>query len=282
MTNTNNQDNNINQNSSTIHLGECKTRLIEYYNISKNDSLYILKIDVKEKGMKIPKVEYEVLYPLNDTELIKLNLTICHNLKIGISLPINIDEKEIYKYNLHSDYYNDICLSSSSENGVDISLSDKRNQFINNNMTLCEEDCFLVQYNPETKRVHCSCFIKTSLPNVKDIKFDNKKLYKSFIDIKNIANINLMKCYKKVFTKDNLKNNYGFFIYIFIFILYAICLLLFCFKYYSKLLNKINDLAKLKKELFEENNINNLKITDNKIILCFYYLKTLLNKNSNI
>ena len=41
---------------------------------------------------------------------------------------------------------------------------------------------------------------------------------------------------------------------------------IFCFKYYSKLLNKINDLAKLKKELFEENNINNLKITDNKIL----------------
>ena len=72
LTNTYNQDNNINQNSSTIHLGECKGRLIDYYNISKNDSLYILKIDVKEKGMKIPKVEYEVLYPLNDTELIKL------------------------------------------------------------------------------------------------------------------------------------------------------------------------------------------------------------------
>ena len=31
-------------------------------------------------------------------------------------------------------------------------------------------------------------------------------------------------------------------------------------------MNKINKLAKLKNELFEENNINNLKITDNKII----------------
>ena len=79
-----------------------------------------------------------------------------------------------------------------------------------------------------------------------------------------------MKCYKKVFTKDNLRNNYGFFIYEFIFILYAICLFLFRFRYYSKLLNKINKLAKLKKELFKNNNKNNLEITDNKIIICFF------------
>ena len=89
-------------------------------------------------------------------------------------------------------------------------------------MTLCEEDCNLDQYNSNTKRVICSCKIKYKISNIKDIKFDKKELFKSFIDIKNIANINLMKCYKKVFTKDNLINNYGFFIYIFIFALYTI------------------------------------------------------------
>ena len=72
LTNTYNQNNNIYENKTIIYLGECKDRLIKNYNISENDSLYILKIDVKEKGMKIPKVEYEVFYPLNGTELIKL------------------------------------------------------------------------------------------------------------------------------------------------------------------------------------------------------------------
>ena len=133
-------------------------------------------------------------------------------------------------------------------------------------MTLCEEDCNLVQYNFTKKRVICSCKIKVVLSNIKDIKFDKKKLYKSFIDIKNIANINLMKCYKKVFTNDNLRNNYGFFIYIFIFALYTICLILFSCKYYSKLLNKINKLAKLKEEQFKKNKINNFEITNNEII----------------
>ena len=74
LTNTYNQNNNIYENKTIIYLGECKDRLIKNYNISENDSLYILKIDVKEKGMKIPKVEYEVFYPLNGTELIKLKI----------------------------------------------------------------------------------------------------------------------------------------------------------------------------------------------------------------
>ena len=148
--------------------------------------------------------------------LFKLNLSVCENSRIDISIPININGNEIDKYNSSSDYYNDICSTTTSKTGTDISISDRRNNFIDNNMTLCEEDCNLDQYNSNTKRVICSCKIKYKISNIKDIKFDKKELYKSFIDIKNIANINLMKCYKKVFTKDNLINNYGFFIYIFI------------------------------------------------------------------
>ena len=31
-------------------------------------------------------------------------------------------------------------------------------------MTLCEEDCRLIDYNYETEKVKCSCDIKLSLP----------------------------------------------------------------------------------------------------------------------
>ena len=75
ITNTKNQNNHINGNKTTIFLGECEKKLINHYNISENASLYILKIDAKEEGMKIPKIEYEIFYPLNDTDLMKLNLT---------------------------------------------------------------------------------------------------------------------------------------------------------------------------------------------------------------
>ena len=40
--------------------------------------------------------------------------------------------------NPKSDYYNDICSSTTSECGTDISLKDRKNEFINNIMSLCE------------------------------------------------------------------------------------------------------------------------------------------------
>ena len=48
-----------------MDLGQCEYNLKKAYNISQNDSLYILQIIYQEEGMKIPKLEYEVYYPFN-------------------------------------------------------------------------------------------------------------------------------------------------------------------------------------------------------------------------
>ena len=106
-------------NISTIDLGECENKIKEEYNIPKNKSLYILKIDVKQDGLKIPKIEYEVYYPLFGKSLIKLNLTSCKNSKIELSIPVTFTES-LDKINSSSEYYNDICYTSTSENGTDI------------------------------------------------------------------------------------------------------------------------------------------------------------------
>ena len=187
----------------------------------------------------------------------KLNLTICQNTRIDISIPVDINYNEIDKHNPNSKYYNDICTKAISNSNTDLSLSERKNQFINKNMSLCEEDCNLIQYNSSSKRAKCSCLVKFYLPKIKDIKFDKKKLLKSFIDIKNIANINFMKCYKEVFTKKNLIKNYGFFIYTFIFVLYILCLLIFWIKYYSKIKKEIHKLMKSKLKFLLENNPKN-------------------------
>jgi len=46
------------------------------------------KIDVKEEGMMIPKIEFNVYYKLNSINLVRLNLSLCYNVKIDISIPI--------------------------------------------------------------------------------------------------------------------------------------------------------------------------------------------------
>ena len=140
LSSTENQKNNANINKTSIHLKECENILKNEYNISLNEVLYILKLNKKEEGMKIPKVEYEIYYPFDTFELKKLNLSKCKNSKVDIFYPVNINNNEIDKYNPSGKYYNDICSKIDSDSKMDITLSDRRNEFIDNNMTLCEED----------------------------------------------------------------------------------------------------------------------------------------------
>ena len=225
LTSTNNQKNNENLNDITMDFGQCENILKVNYNISKNDSLYILQIIYEEKGMKIPKVEYEVYYPLdNNNELTKLNLTLCKDTRIEISVPIKINGT-LDLYNPKSDYYNDICSKTTSECGTDKSLKDRRSEFVYNNMTLCEENCELIEYNYEKKKAKCSCDIKLSITPNYDIKFNKNDFFKSFTDINNILNLSVMKCYKIVLKIKSLKNNYGFIIIFFILLIYFLSVL---------------------------------------------------------
>ena len=138
--------------------------------------------------MMIPKIEFDVYYKLNGTNLIKLNLSYCSNSKIDISIPTNISEKDLDKYNSSSDYYNDICYTTTSESGTDITLKDRKTDFIDNNKTLCQENCLLSGYNNNINKAKCSCDIVEPSSEFENMKIDKTKLYKNFIDVKNIAN----------------------------------------------------------------------------------------------
>ena len=249
LTNTFNQKYNLNKTKSIIDLLECEQKLKNFYNISNNSYLYILKIDFKEEGMKIPKIEYEIFFPLIENELKKLNLTICKNLKIDILNPIKINEN-IDKYNISSNYYRDVCSRTTSETGTDICLNDRKKIFLEKNLTLCEEDCDLIGYDKIIEKARCSCITKINLPLINDIKFNKDKLSKSFKDINNVANIKFLKCYKNVFNFDILKKNYGLFIFIFIFIIYFLCLFIFCFQDYNKLESQIKSIFEAKNKIF--------------------------------
>ena len=234
--------------------------------------------------MKIPKVEYEVYYPFFNQSFIKLNLEPCKNTKIEISIPVSIED-DIDKYNPDSKYYNDMCSKATSNNGTDITLNDRKNEYINNNMTLCEEDCRLIDYNYETEKVKCSCDIKLSLPLFEEIRFNKDLLYKRFTDINNIINIQLMKCYKYVFNKSIIRNC-GFFILLSIIILFFICLIIFLSKSYNKLKIDINDIVSVlnnktnyiykKKKLIRKNAKNKFQKSESKL----NYLN--INKENNL
>ena len=55
-----NQKNGKSPNTTNIDLGQCEDKIKEAYNIPKNKSLFILKLEVKQEGLQIPKIDYEV------------------------------------------------------------------------------------------------------------------------------------------------------------------------------------------------------------------------------
>ena len=142
ITSTENQKKETNR--ININLGTCETKLKNHYHIPLQDALYMLKIEINLPGMKIPKIEYEVYYPKNGNNLIKLDLSLCKNEKIEIAIPVELKD-DLYKYDPQSEYYNDICYTYKSDSGTDITLSDRHEDFVENNMTLCEEDCTFVR-----------------------------------------------------------------------------------------------------------------------------------------
>ena len=273
ITTTLNQKNNKNNNGTIINLDECEDKLKEKYNISKNDSLYILKIDVPIENMI--KVGYELYYPFIANKMTKLNLSICKNIKIKVSIPIEIPPDEIDKYNISSGLYNDICYILTSENGSDEPLKDRQNDFINNNISVCEEDCDFTEYDDIKKKALYSCFIKMKLPLISEIKVDKEKLYSNFKNIKNIGNFKMLKCFNLLLGADNIFKNFANYILMILFPLSVISLFVFLCYNYNQIKKIINQFWMQKKLKFGTiKKINNLNIkNENKKI------KKVKNKN---
>ncbi len=162
--------------------------------------------------MKAVNTEYSVYYPLNGSKLVNLNLSMCEKFKIQVLIPLLIDSKDIDKYNPNSDYYRDICYKSSNNKGTDITLDDRKNEYLENNMNACEETCDFVDYDNIYKKAICSCDVKKNMSKPSEVNIDKVELMKKFINIKNLVNLKVMKCYKIFLSKSGIIKNCAFYI----------------------------------------------------------------------
>ena len=226
ITSTENQKNqkNKNNNVSTIDLGECENTLKRIYNISDSKPLIILKIDYYKQGLLIPIIGYDVFHPENNS---KLNLDYCKNNIINLSIPVDIDEENLFKHDPKSDYYTDQCNPYTTINGTDILMSDRQNEFNDNKMSLCEKTCEFNDYKYDIKNVICECIIKKKQIEVSEVDNQTDILYYNFINIEESTNMASMKCLSTLFTKDGLKNNIGSYILLFIIFLFTTSSILF-------------------------------------------------------
>ena len=126
MTTSDNQKNNINQNISTIDLGYCEKKLKNIYKIDQSIPLIIFKIDYFSPDSLIPIIRYEIYHPFNKT---KLDLKYCKDILIKLNIPVNIDQKNLFKYDPNSEFYNDNCFTYTTEDGIDIILNDRKQEY---------------------------------------------------------------------------------------------------------------------------------------------------------
>ena len=118
---------------------------------------------------------------------------------------------------------------------------------MNNNLTICEENCDFTSYNNVLEKATCSCKVKTnSSTKIGDIIIDKDKLFKSFTDIKNILNVKILRCYKLIFKIEAYKYNYANIVMLIIILLFIVTFIIFCCKGYSILIKIINIIEFLK------------------------------------
>ena len=253
ITTMNNQD--IKENRTIIDFGICENILKNAYNIDIKEELILFVVEQFIPGYKIPIIEYALF---SKDGKINLDLNLCKNIKAQIYIPVSINENELYKYDPSGVFFNDRCNKYTTEHGTDITLYDRQKDYNDNNMSLCEANCDYKNYDYINKRVICECEIKNIKNFINNIKQDN--LLNQFKNVKKILNIDILKCYKLLFTLEGLKANIGSYIIALIILFSIIISIYFCSKGYKRFNSKIKFLLLLKTknktvQFYDDNNI---------------------------
>ena len=244
---------------SAIDLGNCTNVIKEYYNMSQNESFYVLNIESKKNESEKAEDKTDNSFNLGKQVQIdvydksgnKLDLSICkQDIKImsyigdaeelDIESAKSLSEQGIDVFNANDDFFNDICHDYSNTDGKDIIINDRRND-IYQNATFCQKGCSYSGINYELMAANCICNSSTLQSNSNKNNTNNennndeetvtfKALTKSIIENLFDFNIDVVKCYNLVFNKKIFYNNVGFYCMIFLFILQIIFLIVYLIK----------------------------------------------------
>ena len=239
---TNINENNIEVNKaiqsySFIDFTYCEKKLKETNIINENDILFFFITDIERNDTPTIQVEYEVYNYNNLNE--NLDLSVCIGSPITLYSPIYLTEAQFNEYKnakkqgydifkSNDSFYNDICTPFNSLNNVDVIQKDRIMDYYNNTILLCESTCQYEEINVETKKVKCTCNIKTKMSlfdYFSEIKFKPNEILDNFYTIIKNSNIKLLKCYFLVFNIDKLKTNIGSYFMLFLILFFLISLI---------------------------------------------------------
>ena len=267
---------------SKIDLGTCEDALRQNNNLNENITLIILSMEKQTNISSERNIQFEVYESINKT---RLNLSICKNIPIDIYIPLVISDELNNLYNelkdlgynlfdINDKFYQDICTPYKSSNKTDVLLSDRINDYFNNDETQCQSGCKYSTYSIETQNIKCECNIEKS-----EIKIGqdegSKSIYKSFYEILKYSNYKVLKCYKLALRLINFKSNLGCIIIFVLFLLSLIFLIIYIFKGIDDL--KIN-IPKPKDLIIE----NKQKDITNTPMVVFKEHKKIIPRNKSI
>ena len=228
------------------------------YGIDPKLPLIIFKTDYYVPGIQIPVIGYEIFHPLNKS---KLDLQYCKNSIINFDIPVSIEEDKLIKYDPTSEYYTDECYSYTTDNGTDILLDDRHEEYNNDNLSLCENNCTFSEYDKETKKVKCDCTIKSKEFIISEV-INEEDILSSYNFTNNSSSLNTftMKCIYTLFSEEGLKKNIGNYVMIVNIFIFIILSILFYKVEFEFLLQKIHKISKDQNAKKTNNNKSKNKI----------------------
>ena len=273
------------QNNGTfIDFLYCKEKLKEFYNY-KYLIVFLIEKNIDNEKWLNNKIKY-VLFNENKEQL---NLSICGDEYIMIHYKIKndsllnlskisyFDDLGVNVFNYEDNFFNDICFPYS-ENGADMILKD-RLKYIYENFTVCEEGCIYKKTDILQKAFICNCPILFSFrDNEEKFNSNNNKI----VTLKN-SNIDVIKCYKLVFSQKIDLKNFGLWVHLLTIIFHISIYILHCIlgivpiqKYiknemekYHYLVNNDEEIDKSEKKdknkEFDDSNKNKEKVEEIKI-----------------
>ena len=244
-------------NITKIDYDSCIQQLKVDNNIDENKDLIIAVVDIINKKGNNMVTSFGFFNPETGEKLdatkscTDKNVVMYEDILSLLDDPLTLqllEEQKIDIFDKDGDFYNDICFHFNSPNGKDATLQDRMKSFYPN-ITLCDDGCKIKGTNLTTMRAECECAFQDLLSkNIyeNDLLGDNVIIKESIQEITDIIqnlNLEILACYRDVFSYKYFKKNRCGFIIIVLFILYTICIIFYYTISKNKTLKYIYSLA---------------------------------------
>ena len=138
-------------------------------------------------------------------------------------------------YNESNAFYKDVC-SPASEDGNDITLSDRKKNYLPN-VSICNEGCEYDNVDYENERFICKCDVdKNNINKITDKNEEEKEEDESYLDyFLSLINYKIALCYNLFFQFSSFYYNAGFYISFSTLLICLILMIVFCTRGMKKL-----------------------------------------------